>query len=341
VSAHRAKQAGLPVVAALAAVLGPIVLACSPATIAPPTADAGRDGQTVTPDSGTDGGSSYATACKDYAYARCTAIETCSSTSILFQFGTVQVCEQFYEQSCDLKFGLPSAGGTVAHVQACTMAISSWKCSDLIYAENVPPDCQIVPGGLANGATCAVSDQCQSAWCQHPYGSACGTCTAPPTAGQPCTVSSQCGMNLVCVGSTGTCATRSALGAACSAAQPCDDSLACVGGICTAEASPAGATCNPDGAGCNVYAGLTCDAATNTCQTLQLVNGGEACGQVGTKTVLCITGQCERGTCVQGAPLGAPCDLTSAAPCLGYAQCNVTSDGGTMGTCMLPGAGCQ
>jgi hypothetical protein len=145
----------------------------------------------------------------------------------------------------------------------------------------------------------------------------------------------------VCVSASGQCATRGALGSQCSATQPCDDGLECTGGVCTAEASPAGAPCNPDGAGCDLYAGLTCNATTNTCQTILLVNGGQACGQVGTQTQLCIAGTCARGACVQGAPLGAPCDLTSAQACVSFAVCIATTDGGTTGTCMLPGAGCH
>ena len=325
------------------AAVGLIASGCSPASLAPPTpVDAGREAAVDgSADAPSDGSASFLVACKDLAYTRCTAIQTCSPTQILLEFGTVQVCEQYYGDSCNLKSSLPATGDTVAHVQACTAAISGWKCSDLIYGDNAPPDCQTSMGSLANGATCAISDQCQSAWCEHAYGSACGTCTPLPTPGAQCKTGAQCGMNLVCVGSTGMCSTRSALGAGCSSAQPCDDGLACIRGVCTAEASPAGASCDPDGAGCDLYAGLTCDAATNTCQTVALVNGGQACGQVGTKDQLCITGQCEHGACVQGAPLGSACDLTSAAPCVGFAQCIVTTDGGTTGTCMLPGAGCQ
>jgi hypothetical protein len=337
-----------PVVAvgSIAGVIALLVGACSPASIAAPSADAGRDAALdaiveATVDAPTDAATSYLSACKQYAYTRCTAVQTCSPTSTLLTYGTVQVCEQYYEQSCVLKFGLLSIGASVAKLEACTSEIASWKCSDLIYAENPPPDCQTAPGLLANGTACAINDQCQSTWCLHPYGSACGACAPAPAAGTPCVNSGQgCGAGLECIGATGECATRVALGSQCSSTQPCDDALACVAGVCTAEASPIGASCNPDGAGCDIYAGLTCNASTNTCATILLVNGGHPCGQVGAQTQECITGSCVRGACVQGSALGAACDPTSAVPCVSYAQCIVTSDGAASGTCLLPGQGC-
>jgi hypothetical protein len=318
------------VIAAAAAVALLAAAACSPASIAPPSVDAGPDAAPDAPSTTFEG------ACKEYAYTRCTQIQSCSPTATLSAFGTVDVCEQYYRTTCELTGALPSSSSTIAHVNACTAEIPGWKCSDIIYGENVPPDCQTLPGALASGSPCTVSAQCQSAWCGHALGSACGVCAPTPKAGTPCTISIQCGSGLTCVQSTGTCAVHAPLGGQCSGTQPCDDGLACVSGVCAAGASPSGATCSPLGAGCDFYAGLSCNAMSNTCQTLQLVPGGEACGQVGNQLQDCVTGACVRGACAQSGALGAACDLTSPEPCISFAQCVVTTDAGTMGTCQLP-----
>jgi hypothetical protein len=314
-------------------------LGCSPASIAPPSpVDAGLDAAVEAAlDAPADAPVSFRSACNEYAYTRCTQIKSCSPTAILIEYGDVGTCELYYRTSCEIAAAAPSTGSTLAHVTGCTGEIATWKCSDIIYAENIPPDCQTPLGSLANGSPCAVNAQCQTAWCGHAIGAACGTCAPAPAPGDVCVQSSQCGSGLTCVASTGTCAVHAQLGAQCSATQPCDDGLTCAGGVCSAGASPAGATCDPLGAGCNLYAGLTCNAMSSTCQTIQIVPGGEACGEVGEQSQQCMAGTCSRGACVQGSALGAACDLTSPEPCLSFAVCVVTADGGTTGTCQIAG----
>lgn len=321
-----------PLVGLVVAALG-----CSPASIAPPSNDAGRDSALDAPsDAPADALSSFEGACKNYAYARCTQLQSCSSTAILVQFGDVTTCEQYYAASCEIAGTAPSSGSTIARVNACAGEVPGWKCSDLIYGENDPPDCVAAAGSLPNGSPCGVSAQCQSSWCGHSVGSACGTCAPTPQPGAPCTFGFQCPAGLSCY--SGECAAHVLLGGQCSATQPCDDGLVCVSGVCTAEASSLGAACNPLGAGCDLYAGLACNATSNTCQTIQLVPGGEACGIVGAQAQDCVTGSCVRGACVPEAALGAACDITNVQPCISFGECIVTTDGGTMGTCRIPGS---
>jgi hypothetical protein len=306
-------------------------MACSPASIAPPTVDAGSstDAGSATPDQ----------VCKDYAYARCTRIDTCSPTAILTGFGSVATCESYYRQSCAYSLSVPSSNTTPTHTTGCTAAIAGWACSDIIYGENTPPACMTVAGTLANGAACAVSTQCQSAWCQHPSGSACGTCAPPPQAGSPCVTGTQCGSGFTCFNKA--CEVHASLGAPCGATTPCDDGLTCVSGVCSAGVATSGASCSFLGAGCDEYAGLACNAQSGTCQTLQVVPAGEACGTVANQLQVCNAGTCVRGTCVGEAALGAPCALDGSLPCTAFAECIATSDGGTTGTCQLPGVACH
>jgi hypothetical protein len=320
---------------ALAAALAVALAACSPASIAPP-ADAGS-GTGATGDGGTSAEADQA--CKDYAYARCTRVDTCSPTAILIQFGSVATCEAYYHQTCDYSLSVPSTNTTSAHTTACTAALPGWACSDIIFGENTPPACATLAGTLANGASCAVSGQCQSAWCARPYGSACGRCSAPPTAGAACVVASECGPGLTCF--NGACEPHAPLGAQCGPTSPCDDGLTCVSGVCAAGGTTPGAACSPTGAGCDVYAGLACNAQSGTCQTLQVVPGGQACGEVANQNQTCMAGNCVRGACVAGAALGAPCLLDGINTCISFAECIATTDGGTNGTCQIPGTACH
>jgi hypothetical protein len=326
--------------AALAALA---LLACSPASIAPPDGgiDSGVSIESGAPgDSGANDASSPVAVCKEYAYTRCTALQGCSPTQMQIEFGDVATCETSFTDSCVLASAAPSSGSTLAHVQACTTAISGWVCSDLIYSQNTPPACATPQGSLTNGAPCTVNSQCQTAFCLRPAGAACGACAPAPNPGDPCTSSAQCGTGggLTCVGSTQKCTAFSQLGASCNGSQPCIDGLNCASGVCATGVSQANMPCVFDGAGCDKYAGLACNAATATCQTLQLVGGGQACGDVANQVQDCKAGECTRGVCVVNAPIGGACDIVAGPSCIGFALCFVNADGGTGGTCQIAGS---
>ncbi len=322
------------------------LLACSPASIAPP--DGGVDSGTVVESGvpadsgGSDASSAVAMACKVYAYTRCTALQGCSSTQMQIDYGDIATCEAYYTDSCVLAAAAPSSGSTLAHIQGCTAAISGWVCSDLIYAQNVPPACATPQGSLTNGATCAVNNQCQTAFCLRPTGAACGSCAPAPNPGDPCTDAAQCGggsgAGLTCVESTQKCTAYSQLGASCNGSQPCIDGLNCASGVCSTGVSQANMPCVFNGAGCDKYAGLACNAATATCQTLQIVGGGQACGIVANQAQDCRAGDCIRGQCVANAPLGGACDIVAGPACTAFALCFVTADAGTSGTCQIAGS---
>jgi len=83
--------------------------------------------------------------------------------------------------------------------------------------------------------------------------------------------------------------------------------------------------------------GLACNAATGTCQTLQVVPPGQACGTVADQRQDCLAGTCADGVCVANSPAGGPCDLAAGPACMSFGVCVVTSDGGT---CQLAGSSC-
>jgi len=87
--------------------------ACSPASIAPASSDAGADASDATP---------IVDACKAFAHARCSRQQTCSPTSIELSYGNQSTCEQYFAITCMNRLRAPSTGATVAATQACTAA---------------------------------------------------------------------------------------------------------------------------------------------------------------------------------------------------------------------------
>ncbi len=310
------------------ALFAPLSLACSPASIAAPT-DAGIV------DSGApmgDGGATIAKTCKSYGYYRCTRLQGCSPTALELTFGDIETCETQFDTSCTATLELPNTNTTIGSYQACTAAVmdpTQWSCANVILSENYPPACQTKPGPLADGSTCITNAQCRSTFCHLMIGSPCGTCEEI-TPGLNC----PCPQGLRCI--SGKCVTIVEVGAQCGPSATCDDGLTCVGGTCTTGASTQGATCDFTGAGCDRFAGLSCNALSGTCQTLQVVEPGGACGLVGNQLQDCIAGDCIHGACVSKVPIGGACVAGEASQCQGFAVC-MANDAGTNGVCALPG----
>ncbi len=331
------RRFAMKAIAALVPVL--LVAACSPASIPPPSAqasDAGADAAAAEGGSPADGGSpTIGQTCKEYAFARCTRLKSCSPTTIEIDYGSLQTCELYYELSCTNILQAPSTGASVSAFQACTGAVmdaQQWPCPAVIVSKNLPPQCVSNGGTLPGGSPCAVNAQCQSNWCSIPAGAACGTCGPLQKVGDPC----PCGPLLIC--SDGACAAIAELGAACGNGRVCDEGLTCVGGTCVAGAATQGAMCSFTGAGCDFRAGLACNAVSGTCQTLAVVQPGQACGIVQDQLQLCIAGACSRGTCAAFPGIGEACDAVAGPACMSFADCVITMDGGTTGTCQVPGS---
>jgi len=306
-------------------------LACSPANVGGPITNSGADGAT-------DAGTGAAQACKARAYAYCTQLETCSTTAIQYRYGNVQTCEKLLGGVCNLALAAPSTGASIAQVEACAAAEPSWACNDIIYAQNTPPACAQPSGPLANGTPCTVNQQCQSSWCGRTAGQACGACSPPPSAGAPCD-DGACLSPLVCSSFTLTCGAYVEAGGECDQANLCDSGLTCVAGVCQAGVTSANMPCVSAGPGCDIFSGLACNAESGTCKTLQLLEGGQACGTVANQPALCVMGSCPRGQCVSYGALGDACDLVAGPACAESLRCIVTSDGGTGGTCQISGSG--
>jgi hypothetical protein len=312
------------------------LVACSPAVV---PADAGTAAPDTGPDAVLDSGAvSIATACRDQSFARCSWLETCSTTELQRVYGSFPACKAIQSAICLNNLMAPSTAATPATSEACATALQDrhWPCTDFIDNANPPPECQVQPGPFADGAPCGVSSQCHSTYCGLPLGRACGTCMPPPDAGASC-AELTCPQGLICLSPTMQCVTAAFSGQTCSASQPCASNLACLGGTCTptAQSGP----CDPQGAGCDFTLGLACNAASNTCQPARLAGPGEGCGEVDDQPTVCATGTCVRGACVANFGLGGACE-TNGTPCGSALRCIVSSpaDGGTTGTCQAQGS---
>ncbi len=326
-------------------------LACSPANIAIGPVDAGGDADVVANADAGDGGISVARACADGAFARCNVLQYCSPAALAFRFGDLRTCQALYQESCLAIVTAPSSGQTTAGVEACAQDLAvpnpKWSCSDYLLIQNPPPDCQQPSGALANGAPCALSQQCKSAFCSITNGKMCGTCAPALAQGDSCAGLAMCPRSLNCNAATQKCEGFVGMGGACSPGLPCAAHLACVGynaqsnapGTCQPEASGVHGPCSFQGAGCDVFAGLSCNAQTQTCETAQIGTPGSACGLVAGQQAYCSSsGDCMDGACRAAAREGEPCDIVNGPSCIAITQCIVDTDGGTSGTCQVSNA---
>ncbi len=324
-----------------------LAVACStPPSYVPPASEAG-----------TDAGPSTMSACTALATAACTKLEACSNLSLVTRYGSLATCETRLAASCTVALRAPSTGNSADRAQACADAYPSWNCGDYLDDDNVPMACTQPTGKLANGATCAFSAQCSTAFCAIPPSAACGTCAAPPRDGDSCANLSTCGQGLVCFAASKVCGTLGATGASCSKNAPCQAHLSCIGansakgilGTCQASAAVSGVACEPDlakGPGCDYQAGLTCNAKSKTCESVTTSTAGGPCDLDNDQFAACAaSGTCSAseagamGTCRAAAADGAACTTTSAGPaCIPPARCVVATSGSTSGTCQVAAA---
>jgi len=300
----------------------------------PPPTEAGPDATLP------DGAVSPQRACSDSAYGKCTKLKGCSETELGIIYGSFGECQAIFDLVCLNAINAPSSGSTPATVAMCTAALPGWSCTDFISGANPPPECRTQAGTLPNGAPCATASQCQTAYCGLPNGLSCGTCMPVPTAPASC-ASLICPQGSFCFRASMECVANALENQPCGQDQPCAAQLTCVAGVCTPAAQGLGMPCSPNGAGCSLYDGLSCNAATNACAAERLAAPGEACGVVGNQAASCAAGDCVRGACVPTPAPGEACDLNGVG-CGANVRCIVGSsslDGGTAGTCRVSGGG--
>jgi hypothetical protein len=298
-------------------------------------------------------------ACNDVATANCNKRQTCSgNTNIMRAYGTMATCVEREALQCTISQAAPNTGATVTNLEACVSAYPAYSCED--FFNNNPPAACLVTGPKATNAPCAFEGQCSTTYCGDNKTAACGTCTAPPTAGASCR-NSNCADGQSCLARTSICTVLGKVGQTCDAdTQPCEFALYCqkalstdATGTCVAETQESGQACQAGHGQCDASMGLVCNGATGarTCGALAFAADGQACGALATGPVACTQGDCynaagtialaaDVGTCKANAADGQPCDLDKGPACTSPARC-VVSGGGAAGICTLPaGATC-
>jgi hypothetical protein len=320
--------------------------------------DASQDGPKTTDSSSPP---SPTQACQDRATAQCALQDKCRPTTIETNYGSEAACVSGVQQNCENSLAAPSNGNTATFVEACAKAFSSWSCDDFENDVNIPTACQQKTGSLESGKGCAFPGQCKTGFCAIPPDAQCGVCADPPKAGASCANLTTCGQGLTCAAKTQTCATFSAKGDACGEGEPCGYQLSCVGanakddadadadagsdtGTCQAAVETVGDTCDPTqnkSAGCDLAAGLTCDATTKKCVKFTFAKGKEACGNEALCSAggTCTSKTDDAGTCIPAAAEGEICDEgNSGTGCLNSERCIASEDGGASGTCEFANA---
>ena len=318
---------------------------CSPADVKNTEASGSDAGM---PDGGaTDADAGSASVCAASAYAKCTKLSGCSEAYLESRYGTVAVCEQVMREECLAGMNAPGSAQTAAHIDGCTTVVAdtngNWDCDDYIFDQNTPVACATPAGSLANGASCLVSGQCQSTFCNVPSGGSCGRCSAPLQLHDSC-ATNNCPLSFICESTTKTCETYSQLGATCQTGSSCAVGLTCTPGVngssCQSGVETLDQPCVFSGPGCSFSDGLVCNIQSSTCQGVQLVAPGGACGEVSGQQAYCIGGTCIFGNCLSYGLPGQPCSMAAnAVTCITGTRCVTTTDGGVGGVCQVIGQG--
>ncbi|MEW5855510.1 MAG: hypothetical protein AB2A00_42445 [Myxococcota bacterium] len=262
-------------------------------------------------------------ACSALAAASCEKLNGCSPWLLQYVYGDLETCIERGKLGCPDIVTANGSGATAVALKACADALPGATCDDY-FTDRGPSEC-LFSGSLGNGTACAAGAQCQSGACKVPAGQTCGTCGPRGGAGSTCTSSADCEAGLLCAGN-GVCVSYGEGGASCDANHPCLPSLVCNSGTCASVGGP-GASCDPQINNCNGYVGLFCNAASSTCQSVNLVGAGAACGAINGGYTLCSTsgvcrvGQNQQGTCLGAAADGNTCDVQQGPRCLSPAAC--------------------
>jgi hypothetical protein len=279
-------------------------------------AAAGCGGVTAaTPASPTD-------ACMQVATSLCARINGCAPVALTVIYGDQSTCVSRAALSCATDQSVPGIGRTTGDLAACATALDTATCSDLL-AGTLPGVCTNKPGTVVNGMACGSDLECVSTFCNKTAD--CGVCSPRQAAGGDCTVDGGCLSGLVCANSK--CVALAGPGGDCNLPnQPCRTDLYCPtksgSAKCTAKLGAGGSCADTDQA-CDLVQGAICDPIGNSCETITVAKGGQACG-LGAKT-LCVgfVAPCSNfltgGVCASPAADGDTCG--GNAVCIPPATC--------------------
>jgi hypothetical protein len=253
-------------------------------------------------------------ACMQVATALCARIDGCAPLALAVLYGDQSTCISRAVLSCTTDQSVQGIGRTTGDLTGCATALGTASCSDLL-AGTLPTVCTNKPGTVVNGMACGSDLQCVSTYCNK--AADCGVCSPRQAAGGDCTVDGGCLAGLVCANSR--CVAPAGPGGDCNLPnQPCRTDLYCPtttatkGGSakCAAKVA-AGGSCADSDQACDLVQGNICNPIGQTCETITVAKGGQACG-LGAKA-LCVgfVAPCSNfltgGVCASPAADGAAC----------------------------------
>lgn len=298
----------------------------SSGTVGNPT---GKDASPVTPPKV----ATAASACTDYAKARCAKDKSCSAFLFGATWGDDATCQARLELGCADKLSEPGVTWKPEGLASCAASLGTSSCDDLALGV-LPSACTPTAGTLAAKASCAHDEQCSTGLCKKGSFGACGSCAERVKEGAYCSSGSECVAGLVCAGSS--CRAPGKQGASCYSGKPCAPGLVCNKGTC-GKGAPAGTACadspsSPDV--CDHASGVFCSPLLMSCTAAKVVATGATCNPY---LDLCAAGgTCDgygnSGRCVTPPQEGEYCTVSgSGAGCLAPAVCDT-------GKCVVPSA---
>ena len=304
-------------------------------------------------------GPTVAQACADLATAECDKRVSCTNkvnatgAGLIRVFGTMANCLTRETLQCMSVLAAPDSGHNTTKVEQCVAAYATLSCDDF-YDENLPDICRPV-GGRDNGGACDYGAQCKSGYCGNAKNTLCGACADTPAVGAAC-VTSDCGRDQMCDGTTNACVAPGKAGDPCDA-EICGYALTCPAAgtltntrTCAVTVGTAGASCATN-MPCDGIQGLACEGlvAAKTCVAQMFVGDGMPCGVLSSGFASCTAGGCytdkglagagETGTCKADAADDGSCDIVAGPACQLPARC-VVKGGGNSGKCTIPTGTC-
>lgn len=265
-------------------------------------------------------------ACSDFSAAYCKRINDCAPFYVQLAYSDAPGCTTRLKLACAPALNAPGTGTTPGIAEACSGALSSASCDDLL-GRNLPDACKTKGGSLSNGVACGDNAQCQGTICNRAKNQTCGVCSARVAAGGTCVRDDDCDYGEMCSKTANVCVKFGNVSDNCDADHPCKPTLVCKSGSCATPLG-AGAACagNLLANDCDFGRGLVCNQ--KVCTQIQLAGGGQPCGLINGGVTLCSSnGFCRippattSGTCVAAAADGAACDTATGPNCLEPAQC--------------------
>lgn len=261
--------------------------------------------------------------CSNSAKTICEFLETCSPETAANLWASMTECEPRLRENC--LAGYPAnAAARQDDADEYASCLAELTCDDL-YGSRWSTGCKVPRLASAKplASPCRSDFECESHTCTG-SSTACGTCVAPKSAGEPCSSSRECQRGGYC---NTNCYEPAFLDEPCDTFQLCGIGLVCTGGTCKKVSGKVGDACSTD-EDCDSVALISCNETSGKCESTTFVDPNSACPKVFAdgppiacgKGSSCITPNTEDpGTCVPNAKVGEACG--DAVNCEAFVNC--------------------